>query len=332
MFFLLGLSIVLAVMLALNTVASLVAYVLWKLFADRINSWSAASAARTLFLLRTVPVALGLITVVALFVPAYLAHEPRDNHEEISLKLGLLALLSASGIALALIRGIAAWRATSRLTSDWLRNSEPIQVRQLSIPAYKVEHQFPLIAVVGALRPRLFIARQIFETLTPEELNAALEHEAGHVVAYDNLKRGVMRACRDVLLMVPFGRGLDSDWVEASEAAADEYAARKDSRVGFDLALALVKIARSIPLGARATMPAGAFLVGGNNGRGFKSRVRRLVQIASDPEGTRISRTNSVPQWLTLAAALLLIGITASQPIVLENVHELIEHAVYILG
>ncbi|MGH9880380.1 MAG: M56 family metallopeptidase [Pyrinomonadaceae bacterium] len=332
MYFVLGLSIVLAVMLVLNSIASLIASLIWRLFEKRISGWSAANCSQTLFLLRIVPAVLGLICVLFLFAPAYLRHEPRNDHEDVSLKLALVAAFSALGIALAVLRGIAAWRATSRLTADWMRIAEPIQISKLNVPTYQFEHKFPLIAVVGALRPRLFIAKQIFQTLTEDEVSAALEHEAGHILAYDNLKRGVMRACRDALLIIPCGRKLDSAWFEASEAAADEYAARRGRKIGLDLASAMVKIARQIPLGAKPTMVAGAFLVGGDS-QGLRTRVRRLLQIVNDPQQHthRPSLLSQVPKWISICLILLLIGITATQPHVLMLVHAVIEHAVYIL-
>jgi hypothetical protein len=83
----------------------------------------------------------------------------------------------------------------------------------------------------------------------------------------DNLKRALMRACRDVLVIVPCGRILDRDWSEVAEAAADEHAARAGATVALDLASALIKIARLIPEGVKPTMPAGAFLIDDNYDR-----------------------------------------------------------------
>jgi Peptidase family M48 len=334
MFFLLGLSIVLAAMLVLNSIASLVVSLLWNVFGKRIRQWSAANCAQTLFLLRVVPALIGVCCVLFLFAPAYLAHEPREDHEDVSLKLAMVAAFSALGIGMAIFRGVAAWRATSRLTAEWMKDAKPIHIARFNIPAYQVRHKFPLIAVVGALRPRLFVASQIFDMLTPDELAAALEHEAGHIFAYDNLKRGLMRACRDTLLIIPCGRGLDTAWVEASEAAADEYAARGRRKIGLDLASALVKIARSIPFGIRPTTAVGAHLIGGEDaGIGFKERVRRLLQIANDSKGESRGQSwfSRNASWIPVGVALLFMGITATQPHVLSTVHAVIEHAVYIL-
>ena len=332
MYFILGLSIVLATLLVLNNCASLMTSLFWRVIARRLNRGSASGSAQVLFLLRTVPVALAIGCVLFLFVPAYLMHEPRVGHEDISLKLAAMAIFSALGIAVALARGIASWRATARLTNDWLRSAEPIQIPNVSIPSYQVEHMFPLIAVVGAIRPRMFIAKQIFQSLTPEELAAAFEHEIGHIVAHDILKRGLVRACHD-LLLIPCGRGLDKAWIEASEAAADEYASLRDRRIGLDLASALVKIARLIPAGARPTMTAGAFLVGDEDGVGFGTRVRRLVQLAnaSDEQRLRFGRGSQLPKLLSVALMLLFIVLVTNENHILPAVHSVIEHAVHIL-
>ncbi len=332
MYFLLGLSIVLAALLTLNSLASLFASVLWRVLGARSHRFSASSCASIIFLLRIFPVATGIVCVSLLLAPAYLTHEPRTAHEDVSLKLAIIAGASAIGLALALVRGIAGWRATSRLTSDWLRHAEPIGLPRSGIPAYRIEHPFPVIAIVGVIRPRLFIANQILSSLSPAELLAAIEHETGHVLAHDNLKRGLMRACRDVLVMIPCGRRLDHAWAEASEAAADEFAARKGGEVALDLASALVTISRLIPAGARPVMPAGAFLIEANELGGVKTRVRRLMQLASDRhDGRRATRISQILMWMPVALTIPVAAISATEPHVLASVHWLMEHAVSLL-
>lgn len=332
MYILLGLSIVLAALLLFNSLASLFATFLWRIVWKRAQSLSAASCASIVFFLRTFPVALGIACVGLLLVPAYIAYEPLTSHEGVSSKLAIIAFASATGLALALLRGIASWRATSRLASDWLRNAEPIELPRVSIRAYRMQHQFPVIAIVGVLRPRLFIANQILTSLAPAELTAAILHETGHVMTYDNLRRGLMRACRDVLLMIPCGRLLDRAWVEASEAAADEYAADRGRLVALDLASALVKIARLIPVGVRPAMPAGAFLIGADEFGGVKTRVRRLMQLANEKrELHRSALISRIPMWVPLALTIMIATVTASNSHVLASIHALIEQAVYFL-
>jgi beta-lactamase regulating signal transducer with metallopeptidase domain len=246
----------------------------------------------------------------------------------------LLALLSATGMAVSIFRGIATHRATANLTADWLRQCKPIQIEGIDIETYQIEHAFPLIGIVGFLRPRVFVASQVFEFLTPDEIAAAVAHENGHLAARDNLKRGLMQACSDTLLIIPSGRSLDKAWSEASEEAADENAARQGNRVALDLASALVKIARSIPQGTRPAMPAGVFLLGQEDeDKGVKSRVRRLIALATTDRGTssRHDLLTTLFVWSPAAVVLVGFGFAATNSHLLSRVHELIEHAVFVL-
>ena len=333
MFELLGLSLLLAALLTFNSIASMVIAGLWRVAHRATDNWSAATRARLLFSLRTLPALLAFLFVALLLVPAYLAYEPRHTTENVSFKLGLLAFLSATGIAVSIYRGIATNRATANLTSDWLRQGKPIQIPGINIKSYEIHHQFPLIGIVGFLRPQLFIASQVLELLTPEEIAAAVAHENGHLEARDNLKRGLLQACRDVLLIIPSGRLLDKSWSEASEEAADENAARQGKGVALDLASALVKIARIVPLGARPTMPAGVFLLGDEETKGIKSRVRRLIALATSERGnvSRHDLLSSLCVWGPATLLLVAFAIAAANPYLLSRVHYLIEHAVFVL-
>ena len=194
MFELLGLSLLLAALLTFNSVATLVIASLWRLAGRTTDNWTAAARARLLFSLRILPPVLAFLTVSMLLVPSYLAYEPRHAAETVSFKLALLAVFSATGIAVSIYRGIGTHRATANLTSDWLRQGKPMQIPGIHIRSYEIKHAFPLIGIVGFLRPRLFIASQVLEVLTPEEITAAVAHENGHLSARDNLKRGLLQA------------------------------------------------------------------------------------------------------------------------------------------
>lgn len=333
MFEFLGLSLLLAALLTFNSLASLVMAGLWRVAGKATNTWTAAARARLLFSLRTLPAILAFLSVALLLIPSYLAYEPRHTAETVSVKLGLLAFLSATGIAVSVYRGIAAHRATAKLTSDWLNHGQPIQIAGIDIEAYRIDHAFPLIAIVGFLRPQLFIARQVLDILTPEEISAAVAHENGHLAARDNLKRGLLHACRDALLIIPSGRLLDRAWSEASEEAADENAANKGNGVALDLASALVKIARMIPQGARPTMPAGVFLLGDDQKKGVKSRVRRLIALAANEcrLDSRHPALTKLFAWGLPSLLLVSLVIAAANPYLLSRVHYLIEHVVFAL-
>lgn len=331
MYVLLGLCILLAAMLLINSIASVAISLLWRGLRSRVHGWSAASRARFIVALRMLPVAAGLCLVGLLFAPAYLAHEPRTDHEAVSLKLAIVAGFSALGIALAVLRGLMTWRVTARLRKDWLRNAQPLRLAGIEIPTYQVEHKFPVIAIVGAFRPQLFIATRVIQSLTAEELAAAINHEAGHLAHRDNLKRGLMRACRDSLLIIPSGRSLDAAWKAASEQAADEHAAHNGAGAALELASSLVKIARMVPMGAHAAMPAGSFLMGAENGGEVTNRVRRLLNLAHHRDCENAGRLSRCVTWLPISLMLFIVAVASREPHVLATAHSVIENVVYVL-
>src|SRR5207247_805667 len=118
------------------------------------------------------------------------------------------------------------------------------------------------------------------------------------------------------MVIIPCGRALDKAWADASEAAADEHAARHSRAVALDLASALVKISRMIPVGARPSMPAGAFLVGHDETRGVKMRVRRLIQIASGDRQAPPHEpiVTSLAIWASFAFLAFLVVVCQDNP------------------
>ena len=333
MYALLGISILLAGLLTINALATLSATALWRAMSNRAQKWAAETRAQIIFALRIFPTVGAIACVLALLAPSYIAHEPAVTNETVSKKLAVLAFVSAIGIALALWRGLASWRATRRLTADWLRYAEPLKIEGIQIPTYLIRHPFPVIAIVGAFKPRLFIARQIFDALNEAEIAAAIAHERGHLATFDNLKRGGLRACRDTLSIVPCGRSLDRVWAEAAEAAADEYAAREGAGVALDLASALVKIARLVPPRAKPTMPAAAYLIGDGAG-GVGWRVRRLTQLASLDCALPARRllTSPLALWVALLGFLCALTLAALNSNMLWLMHDAIERVVSLLS
>jgi len=334
MYELLGISLVLASLLTINALASVVAAACWRFLERPLQRRSARARAEALFAIRVGPPALALISVTLFLVPSYVRYEPYRTGEVVSKKLAALAILSVIGVALALWRALHSSLATKSLRRDWLANAVPISLDGIAIPAFRIPNSFPIIAVVGVVRPRLFIAEQVLETLSQEELTAAIAHECGHLTAHDNCKRTLLRACRDVLMIVPCGRSLDRAWAEAAECAADEHAAQQNAETALNLASALVKIAKMVPVGARASVPMAAFLVGIEETSGVKARVRRLLEFASDgcrrrapnPRIARILPATSLVFLLALAIAV------ASNPRILVTVHSMVERAVELLS
>ncbi|HEX8353655.1 MAG TPA: M48 family metalloprotease [Pyrinomonadaceae bacterium] len=331
MYLLLGTCLALSALLALNAFASALAALAWRAVAPRVADRPAAVRARMLFALRVSPPTLAAALVFALLLPAYLRHEPHDTDEEVGAKLLLLAAASAAGVLLACWRVARTWLATRRLTRDWLRHAEPFAAEGVGVPAYRIRHRFPVIAVVGVLRPRLFVASQLFDALTPGELASALAHERGHVEARDNLRRAVLQAGQDALLLLAsLGRSLRREWQRESEMAADEFAAAAGPQAALDLASAIVKISKLIPAGATPTLPAGAHLLGEGED-GLSDRVRNLLRLASAPEGAPAPRGLHARRPLKAALCLCLCLAAApllTHPEVLKATHEAIEHVV----
>lgn len=332
----LGITLVLALLLTINATATMVAAGVGRVCKPLLWKCSARTLAEILFVMRIGPPVIAIVAIAAFMIPSYLKYEPHSTDEFVSWKLGALAALSAIGVGLAIWRGLRSWLATRSLLREWLSASTRIELDGISVPTFILKHSFPIIAVVGAIRPRLFIATHVFESLSEEELAAAIAHEYGHLAAGDNFKRSVMRISRAALLISPCGRSLDRAWSEASESAADEHAAQESSLVALNLASALVRIARMIPKGQRQVMPAAvsAFLVGSEDAPGVKMRVRRLVELAATEPRLLASNASIVRflPWFVLSL-IVMIGLTIeSRPQVLAAVHNFVEHVVVVLS
>ena len=316
MYELLGICLVLAALLTINALASLLAAACWRLLEWPLRNRPARTRAEILFALRVSPPTLALISVGLFLVPSYVGYEPYSTSEVVSTKLAVLAMVSAGGVAFALWRGLRSWFATRSLLREWLATADKIRLEGVSTPTFRIRHPFPIIAVVGTIKPRLFVAEHVLQTLSEEEMKAAIAHECGHLAARDNLKRSLLRACRDALMIVPCGRSIDRAWAENAEAAADEHAADRGSAVALNLASALIEIARMVPAGARPSMPSGAFILGDET-HGVMGRVNRLLALAG--AGGQQSKPIFISWTERIGLFLLLTGLTLT----LTNTHAL---------
>lgn len=332
MYELLGICLAFAALLTINAFASLAAAAGWRLLARPLGTLSAGTRASILFAMRVSPPALALVLVGLFLIPSYIGYEPYATGEVVGSKLAALAIVSAVGVGFALWRGLRSWLATHLLLREWLAGAHPIHLGGVTIPTFRMRHPFPIIAVVGTVRPRLFIAERVLETLSPEELTAAIAHEGGHLYAHDNFKRALLRACRAVLMIVPCGRALDRAWAEAAESAADEYAARQHADTALHLAAALIEIARMVPFGARPAMPVGAFLLGDETS-GVQARISRLIDLAGRRHpASRVPRVAPIMARVGLITLPLAIAIILAGSHTLASLHNAMEHVVRILS
>jgi Zn-dependent protease with chaperone function len=278
----LGISLAAAFLFVVNFFVFFLASSFWHVAAKSLENKPARNRAKIIFALRTFPSAIAFIFVFVFLMPSYFLFEPASPKEILTVKLSALALIGIFGFALAICRLCGNWLATKRMAKNWLAQSEEIEMSDVSVPVYRINHQFPVIAVVGMLRPRMFIADKVFGLLNEEEMQAAIAHEIGHLNAFDNLKSAILRFCRDLLVFAPFNRKLERAWAQNIESAADEYAAERGGKQSaVNLAGALIKIARVVPPGAKLPMPAGAFLIEQQTAD-VTWRVNRLLQTTEN--------------------------------------------------
>jgi len=302
----------LVVVLAAFTAGSALATALVPAAVTRALEAPVRDRADALFRARMMPGFVGA-AVALLALAAHLLFERRSD-EPVGLFLPALAGVT---VVLALTGGVRVWRtvmATRAALGGWMRTAEPVAIPGLQIPAFAVDSEFPIVAAVGVMRPRLVIARSVLQGCSEEELGAILAHERHHVEHRDNLRRVLMLALPDPLSVVRRSRRLLTAWRDAGEDAADEAAARLGPHGRGLLAQALVRVARLAPPAATVgSMPASALYRGGS----LERRVRRLLEPSVAP-----SRRPGMP----MTALIVMAAVSAFAQ--LDAVHQVIEHAV----
>src|SRR5262249_55951036 len=136
-----------------------------------------------------------------------------------------------------------AMRTVRGILGCWRRAAGP-QGSTFGIPVFVVADPLPVMSLVGALRPELFVTDRVASELTADEFELSLSHEAAHVRSNDNLKRLIMTWAPDLLGTSRLGRDLNDRWRAAIELAADAEAVGSSESRAVLLASALVKIAR----------------------------------------------------------------------------------------
>jgi beta-lactamase regulating signal transducer with metallopeptidase domain len=283
-------------------------------------------AAKLFFTLRLFPSALSLFVVILLCIPSYLRYEPNFVNE----RLGWFCLItSVLGLALCLT---SVYKLIRLLTQRYFLDRQCRRMESISpahlcsstlgeTSAFVLEEDvfgWPLLALVGILRPRLIISRRLLNTLSDKQLEAALCHERAHQLSRDNLKRAFTLVAPGVLPFVGGLSFLERQWERFAELAADDHAT--NGRIDHSLALAeaLIQVARMgnvehrIPL---ATSLSASSLE-------LATRVNRLLAVDA-PElqhrsGSKLFWNPSLVFVLAVASILLL-------PEVLGPLHRFLE-------
>jgi beta-lactamase regulating signal transducer with metallopeptidase domain len=266
------------------------------------------SVATILFGLRILPVLASLIITFALVVPSFQLLPINESMGAIPVALGVCALL---WIACGFFRAFAAQSRTTRAVTCWLEGARPLIVNANSTAAtFQSRRESPPLIVVGVRRPRVLVSESTVALLTPDELRMALRHEHEHMKSRDNLKRLILVFCP-----FPGMARLESAWSQAAELAADD-AAVSDQRDALDLAAALVKLSRLVPVTTPPVCSAG-FVAG--------SVSQRIERLLAWDEASKARRVH-IRTWFVIpfAVAVSLLVTVAHRP-VLTLTHEVTE-------
>jgi Zn-dependent protease with chaperone function len=186
--------------------------------------------------------------------------------------------------------GSATWRAAVAADMD------PERIRLatgLPSPAF----------TAGWLRPRVYVAADLENRLSADELAAVLAHEHVHATRRDPLRLSLLRFLACTLFWIPALRRLATDVAAEGEVRADDHAAQ---RHGLALASALVRLAGW----ERAVEPVAVGFTGGDL---LERRVLRLTGEEIPP------RSNVTRRSMAGAAIALLLawcsGVAVAHPL-----------------
>lgn len=250
------------------------------------------------------------VPLAAVVQVAFWRYEPAHGGERLGPLLVGLAVIGAVLALRSAVRLLTALRATRRLRRHWRAVARPVSVPGWSGRAYRVDAEFPVVAVVGMWRPELFVAARVEAACSPVEIAVVAAHERAHVAALDNLTRAAFAATP---LSARLSVRLEQAWAAAAEEAAD--LAARNGGSGVTLASALLKVAGlALPAAAPPRSALASALIGAG---GLEPRVRRL--LAPPPTRGRAS------WWLSAAFTA---GLVAASSSLLRQVYDIAEFVV----
>lgn len=303
-----------------HTALGLLAWCLAPVVVRKVERLRPRLATHLLLALRLSPAALAGLAVLGLCIPSYLVLEPASSGERIGFTCLAAALLGAAACAVSLTRAVRAGIASVGFARRFRRGL--VTSLPGDPPVLVLDDDFPLLAVTGVFRPRLIISRGILRSLSPDQLDVALQHECAHRASRDNFKRLLLLLAPGWL---PFSHGsaaIERAWARLSEWAADDQAIAGDAQRSVALAEALIRVSR---MGAAPRIsPLFNSLV--SEDRDFSARVERLLDSLPPPERRTLKARDLFGGAAILAAGLLAFALTC--PGTLSAVHGLLERLV----
>ncbi|HEY2914721.1 MAG TPA: hypothetical protein VGK21_15255 [Candidatus Angelobacter sp.] len=327
MFYLLSISLCCAVFFIVLAGSSALCAWACRLLRRAASSLVPTTAANLLFTIRTLPVFLALLATFGFVLPALLKFEPRSTGELVGWPLLALAILGGAVLIVMLLRAATILGATWLVGAKWRHHSTRLRLENTDVPVYCLDDAGAgpgsVLAVVGFLRPKIFLAKQIVDTLTPAELMAAVEHERAHVASFDNLKQLLLKVTRIPRRLRVF-RGADSAWTNASEIAADEAALASGISV-LDLSSALIKVAALSTHAVVGKAVAASHLVPIESGSCLHARVDHLQKILAGYNSAPDTPPQNSIGKIVIPFVIAAIAYAACVNAVLPWVHEALE-------
>ncbi len=299
MFYSLATALCLAV-LFLGLISSLILFLPVMLLARRMaRSAATENDANLLFIARLLPLLIAAVITLGMALPSFLEFEPYSSGEGIGPRLDMLAMGGALLLAVMAARMWRIWLVTRRTQRSWLRNAKRIYLDGIKFPVYCVEGPSSLLAVTGIFRAKIFLAREIAETLSLHELKAALEHEIAHITSFDNLKRMLLKVTQPPRWLKTY-YDADVEWSGASEIVADNNALARGASV-LDLSAALIKVGRLRRISCNTNAIA-SHLIPAACSFTLEQRITRLGELLQDKAQTPV---RTAPSGKLLFAAFL---------------------------
>lgn len=327
MFYLLSISLCCAVFFIVLAGTSVLCMWGSRLARPAVSSLAPAVAANLLFTIRILPVFLASVVTFGFVLPALLKFEPRSTGEFVGWPLLVLAMLGALALVTLLVRAATIVRSTRLVEAAWRRHSKQLLLKNIDVPIYCLDSigagSGSVLAVLGFFRPKIFVARQVVDTLTPSELMAAVEHERAHVSSFDNLKQFTIKITRLPRWLNLSGMPY-SAWTNASEIAADEAALASGISI-LDLSGALIKVAALSRHAVIGETVAASHLVPLGPESGLQARVDHLQEILESDAPVRRTPPRNRGSKIVIPLVLAAIAYAGCVNAALPWVHEALE-------
>jgi beta-lactamase regulating signal transducer with metallopeptidase domain len=265
---LLGAIVSLAASAASWVSGSLLVAACWPSVRRPVEQLRAGVRAQVLAALRLLPSAIAALALPLVFI-SFVSLEPAQTSEVSGILLIAAALGGLAAMLVGVTKAVRGWRATMDALRQWTTSQ---RVMQGDVSIIAIDEPFPVVAVVGIWRPRLYIARTVLAVCDQCEVEAMIAHEAAHVAARDNLTRLLFLCAVPMRGLAGTATELETAWTKATEEAADDLACR-DVRSALALASALTKVSR-LAAGHRAPLLHASAIL---SGAAIEHRVRRLL-------------------------------------------------------